>query len=53
MGVYDVVDRNDEVDQVVPGALEFDTTHRETPRRPIAAGPTAARGAARLATRTG
>jgi hypothetical protein len=48
-GAYDVVDRNDEVDQAAPDALEFHSTPRETPHRPAAAGPTAPRGAARLA----
>ena len=46
-GAHDVVDLNDVDDQAVPSAE--DTTHRETPRRPIAAGPTAPRGAAGLA----
>jgi hypothetical protein len=46
-GAHDVGDLNDVDDQAVPSAE--DTTHRETPRQPIAAGPTAPRGAARLA----
>jgi hypothetical protein len=46
-GAHDVVDLNDVDDQAVPSAE--DTTHRETPRQPTAAGPTAPQGAARLA----
>jgi hypothetical protein len=46
-GAHDVVDLKDVDDQAVPNAE--DTTHCETPLRPVAAGPTAPRGAAGLA----
>jgi hypothetical protein len=46
-GAHDEVDLNPVDDQSVPSAE--DTTHRVTPRRPLAAGPTAPRGAASLA----